>query len=132
MQTALPTINIAPAVGWKPGETPTAAAGFAVNSFATGLVHPRWLYVLPNGDVLVAETNGPPGKGGVKGIKGKIMGSVMQKAGAGVPSPNRIRLLRDADGDGIAELKTTFLQNLGPRLAWRWSATRSTSPMPMR
>jgi len=112
VRTALPTVNIAPAVGWKQGETPTAAAGFAVNAFATGLVHPRWLYVLPNGDVLVAETNGPPGKGGVKGIKGKIMGSVMQKAGAGVPSPNRIRLLRDADGDGVAELKTTFLQNL--------------------
>ncbi len=112
VRTALPTVTIAPAVGWKQGELPTAAAGFAVNAFATGLVHPRWLYVLPNGDVLVAETNGPPGKGGVKGIKGKIMGAVMQKAGAGVPSPNRIRLLRDADGDGVAELKTVFLDNL--------------------
>jgi glucose/arabinose dehydrogenase len=112
VRTLIPTVNIAPAVGWKQGETPTAAAGFAVSAFATGLVHPRWLYVLPNGDVLVAETNGPPGKGGVKGIKGKLMGALMQKAGAGVPSPNRITLLRDADGDGIAELRTTFLENL--------------------
>ena len=112
VRTAFPTVNIAPAVGWKQGETPTAAAGFAVNAFATGLVHPRWLHVLPNGDVLVAETNGPPGKSGISGIKGKIMGSVMKKAGAGVPSANRISLLRDADGDGVAELKTAFLENL--------------------
>jgi glucose/arabinose dehydrogenase len=112
VQTVLPTVNIAPAVGWAEGTTPTAAAGFAVNAYADGFVHPRWLYVLPNGDVLVAETNGPPGKSGIKGLKGKIMGEVMEKAGAAVPSANRISLLRDSDGDGVAETKTVFLQDL--------------------
>ncbi len=107
----IPTVNIAPAVGWPEGVTPTAAPGFAVNAFASGLDHPRWLYVLPNGDVLVAETNGP-GKSGIKGLKGKLMASVMKKAGAAVPSANRITLLRDADGDGVAETRTVFLQNL--------------------
>src|SRR5688500_3550921 len=94
VQTVLPTVNIAPAVGWKAGEMPTPAPGFTVNAFATGFEHPRWLYVLPNGDVLVAETNGPAGKSGIKGLKGKVLASVMAKAGAGVPSPERIRLLR--------------------------------------
>lgn len=83
-----------------------------MTAFADGLVHPRWLLVLPNGDVLVAETNGPPGKSGITGIKGKVMGMVMQKAGAGVPSPDRITLLRDANGDGVAELKQPFLSGL--------------------
>ncbi|HXH00841.1 MAG TPA: sorbosone dehydrogenase family protein [Xanthomonadaceae bacterium] len=110
-KTPIPTVNIAPATGWAAGTTPTAAPGFAVNALATGLDHPRWLYVLPNGDVLVAETNGP-GKGGIKGIKGKVMGAVMKKAGAAVPSANRISLLRDADGDGVAETRTVFLQGL--------------------
>ena len=112
VHTALPTVNIAPAAGWKAGEMPTPAPGFAVNAFATGFEHPRWLYVLPNGDVLVAETNGPAGKSGIKGLKGKVMASVMAKAGAGVPSPERIRLLRDANGDGVAETNTVFLQGL--------------------
>ena len=110
-KTLFPTVHVATAKGWPPGVTPTAAAGTAVNAFATGLEHPRWLYVLPNGDVLVAETNAPP-KEESSGIKGWIMKKVMKKAGAGVPSPNRITLLRDADGDGVAEVKSVFLQNL--------------------
>jgi len=110
--TLLPTVNIAPAKGWPAGATPTAAAGLAVNAYATGLDHPRWLYVLPNGDVLVAETNAPPKPEDSKGIRGWIMKRVMKRAGAGVPSANRITLLRDADGDGIAETRTVFLQGL--------------------
>lgn len=110
--TLLPTVNIAPAKGWAAGETPKAAAGLAVGAFATGLDHPRWLYVLPNGDVLVAETNAPPRPEDSKGIKGWIMRLVMKRAGAAVPSANRISLLRDSDGDGIAETRTVFLQGL--------------------
>jgi glucose/arabinose dehydrogenase len=112
VRTLVPTVEIAPAKGWSPGATPAAAPGLAVNRFADGLEHPRWLYVLPNGDVLVAETNGPPGKSGFTGLKGAAMQSVMRTAGAGVPSPNRITLLRDADGDGVAELRSPFLQAL--------------------
>ena len=109
----LPTVNIAPAVGWPEGVMPTAPQGFRVQAFASGLDHPRWLYRLPNGDILVAETNAPPkpeGKSG--GFRGWVMGLVMKRAGAAPASPNRIVLLRDADGDGTAETKTTFLQNL--------------------
>jgi glucose/arabinose dehydrogenase len=89
-----------------------AAAGLAVDAMADGLNHPRWLYVLPNGDVLVAETNAPPRPEANKGVKGYVMKKVMAKAGAGVPSPNRITLLRDADGDGVAETRTLFLKDL--------------------
>jgi glucose/arabinose dehydrogenase len=110
--TLLPTVNIAPAKGWPAGITPRAAAGLAVNAFATGLDHPRWLYVLPNGDVLVAETNAPPQPEDSKGLKGWFMKRIMKRAGAGVPSANRITLLRDANGDGIAETRTVFLQGL--------------------
>jgi len=110
--SAIPVLKVAPAKGWTEGETPTPATGLSVKAFATGLDHPRWLYVLPNGDVLVAESNAPPGKRGIKGIKGKIMGSVMKKAGSGAPSANRITLLRDADGDGVAETRTVFASNL--------------------
>jgi glucose/arabinose dehydrogenase len=108
----IPTVHIAPAKGWPEGRTPQAAPGFAVNAFATGFQHPRWLYVLPNGDVLVAETNGPEGKSGITGLKGAAMKRVMARAGAGVPSANRITLLRDADGDGRAEIKQVFLDGL--------------------
>ena len=108
----IPTVDIAPAIGWPQGATPAPAAGLAVHAYAQGLAHPRWLYVLPNGDVLVAETNAPPRPDEGKGIKGWIMGKVMQKAGAAVPSPNRIMLLRDADGDGVAELRTEFIKGL--------------------
>ena len=111
-KTLIPTVNIAPAVGWPAGGKPTAAAGTQVAAFAEGLDHPRWLYVLPNGDVLVAETNAPPKPDDSKGVRGWVMEKVMGKAGAGVPSPNRITLLRDADHDGVAETRTVFLQNL--------------------
>ena len=111
-KTLIPTVNIAPAIGWPEGGKPTAAAGTQVAAFAEGLDHPRWLYVLPNGDVLVAETNAPPKPDDSSGIRGWVMKKVMGKAGAGVPSPNRITLLRDADHDGVAETRTVFLQNL--------------------
>jgi glucose/arabinose dehydrogenase len=111
-KTLIPTVNIAPAIGWPEGSKPTAAAGTQVAAFAEGLDHPRWLYVLPNGDVLVAETNAPPKPDDSKGVRGWVMKKVMGKAGAGVPSPNRITLLRDADHDGVAETRTVFLQNL--------------------
>jgi glucose/arabinose dehydrogenase len=108
----LPTLHIAPAKGWPAGATPVAAAGLSVKALATGLDHPRWLYVLPNGDVLVAESNAPPRPEQGKGIKGWIKKMFMKRAGAGVPSANRITLLRDADGDGVAETRTAFLQGL--------------------
>jgi glucose/arabinose dehydrogenase len=108
----LPTVDIAPAEGWAAGETPMAAEGLHVTRFADGLQHPRWLYVLPNGDVLVAESNAPAGKSGFGGLRGKVMGAVMKRAGAAVPSADRISLLRDADGDGVAETRTVFLQGL--------------------
>ncbi|ANI53434.1 PQQ-dependent sugar dehydrogenase [Pseudomonas sp. DR 5-09] len=111
-KTLIPTVNIAPAIGWPAGAKPTAATGTQVAAFAENLDHPRWLYVLPNGDVLVAETNAPPKPEDGKGIRGWVMKKVMGRAGAGVPSPNRITLLRDADHDGVAETRTVFLQNL--------------------
>ncbi len=112
VKTILPTVNIAPAKGWTPEGRPIAAPGLSVNAFAQGLDHPRWLAVLPNGDVLVAETNAPPRPDEGKGPKGRVMKLVMKRAGAGVPSANRITLLRDADGDGIAETRTVFLDKL--------------------
>jgi len=111
-QTLLPTVNIAPAVGWPQGAVPQAASGLKVVAFAAGLDHPRWLLVLPNGDVLVAESNAPPKPEASKGIKGTIMTLVMKRAGAGTPSANRISLLRDADGDGIAETRSVLLSGL--------------------
>lgn len=111
-KTLIPTVNIAPAIGWPAGAKPKAAAGTQVGAFAEGLDHPRWLYVLPNGDVLVAETNAPPKPDDSKGIRGWVMEKVMGRAGAGVPSPNRITLLRDANHDGVAEARTVFLENL--------------------
>jgi glucose/arabinose dehydrogenase len=113
-KTLLPTVNIAPAKGWPAGGMPTAAAGTAVAPFADKLDHPRWVYVLPNGDVLVAESNAPPKPEGSSdgGIRGWVMKKVMKRAGAGVPSPNRITLLRDADGNGTAEVRSVFLENL--------------------
>jgi glucose/arabinose dehydrogenase len=110
--TAIPTLNIAPAVHWREGEKPTPAAGLAVGAFATGLDHPRWLYVLPNGDVLVAETNAPPKPDDGKGIRGWFQKRAMTKAGAVTESANRLTLLRDADGDGVAEARSVFAANL--------------------
>ena len=111
-KTLIPTINIAPAIGWPSKATPTAAKGTNVAAFASGLDHPRWLYILPNGDVLVAETNAPPKPNDGNGIQGWVMGLVMKRAGAGVPSANRITLLRDVDGDGVADMKLAFLEGL--------------------
>jgi glucose/arabinose dehydrogenase len=110
--TSIPTIEIAPAKGWPAGARPTAAEGLSVTAYATGLDHPRWLHVLPNGDVLVAETNAPPRPEDNTGLKGWFTKRVLKRAGAGVPSANRIALLRDADGDGIAETRTVLLQGL--------------------
>ncbi len=108
----IPTVDIAKATPWSLGEMPLVEPRFEVVEFAGGLAHPRWLYTLPNGDVLVAETNGPAGKRGIRGIKGAVMQRLMKSAGAGAPSADRIRLLRDADHDGVAEYQTIFAQGL--------------------
>ena len=101
---SFPTINVAKAVGCPEGETPIAAEGLVVSRFAEGLDHPRTLYTLPNGDVLASLTNRPPSKG-PSGIEGIIMGWLFDRAGAGTPSADEIVLLRDADGDGTAEIR---------------------------
>ena len=112
-KSLIPTVKVAEAVGWPEGLMPTPAPGTQVNLFAADLDHPRWLYKLPNGDVLVAESNAPPKPEGSKGgIKAWVMGIVKKKAGAGVPSANRITLLRDTDSDGKADFRTVFLQGL--------------------
>ncbi len=110
--TLIPTVKIAPAKGWPEGVTPKAAEGYRVTRFASGLEHPRWVYVLPDGDVLVAETNAPERPEEGKGIKGRAMTYFQKKAGAGVPSANRITRLRDADRDGVAEVREVFLEGL--------------------
>ena len=111
-KSLIPTVNIAPAKGWNAGLQPLTIAGTSVGAFAAGLEHPRWLYVLPNGDVLVAESNAPPKAQANKGIKAWVMGLVMSAAGAAVPSPNRITLLRDTNGDGVADVRSVFLSGL--------------------
>ena len=111
-RSTFPTVHIAPAVGWPAGAQPAPMRGLRVTALATGLDHPRWLMVLPNGDVLVAESNAPPKPQNAQGLKGLAMKLVMKRAGAGPRSANRITLLRDADGDGHAEIRTTFLQGL--------------------
>jgi glucose/arabinose dehydrogenase len=108
----IPTINVVDAKGWSPSATPVAAEGMAVVAFARGLDHPRWLHVLPNGDVLVAETNAPARPDDGKGIRGWFFKKFQQKAGGAVPSANRITLLRDRDGDGVAETRYAFLSGL--------------------
>lgn len=108
-----PTIKVAEAIGWKPSEKPAAVNGGQVTAFATGLQHPRWLYELPNGDILVAESDAPPKPGDKKGgIRAWVQGLFMKKAGSQTPSANRITLLRDKDGDGVAETKTIYVENL--------------------
>jgi glucose/arabinose dehydrogenase len=107
----LPTVHIAPAKGWPQGAKPVAASGLSVFAFARGLEHPRWLYVLPNGDVLVAESDGPARPEDAKGIRGLISRQVQKWAGAGLPSPNKIVLLRDPTGTGAAT-KSVFLEDL--------------------
>ncbi|WP_439470192.1 PQQ-dependent sugar dehydrogenase [Brevundimonas sp.] len=112
-RSLLPTVNVADARGWPEGRTPVPAQGFRVQAFASGLNHPRWIYRLPNGDILVAETNAPPKPEEHRGgFRAWAQGLVMKKAGAVTPSANRITLLRDADGDGVAETRTVFLENL--------------------
>ncbi|MBV8400640.1 MAG: sorbosone dehydrogenase family protein [Acetobacteraceae bacterium] len=111
-KTLFPTVLIAPARGWAPGETPTAASGLRVSEYVGGLQHPRWLYLLPNGDVLVAETNTPPQRALMSGLRGVITRLVMGRAGAGVPSANRITLLRGVDASGAAQFHSVFLEGL--------------------
>ena len=109
VQGLVPTVNVADASGWPPGTTPVAAPGFAVGAFATGLQHPRWLYRLPNGDVLVAETDAPPRPAeSSNGLRGFFMKLFMRKAGSATPSADRITLLRDA----IAEFRSVLAQDL--------------------
>ena len=108
----IPTVKIAPAIGWPDGARPIAAQGTEVVAFADGLDHPRWLYVLPNGDVLVAETAAPERPEDGKGIKGFFMGKAMKRAGSAVPSANRITLLRDSDGDGVADQRSVLVAEL--------------------
>jgi glucose/arabinose dehydrogenase len=111
-KSMLPTVHIASAKSWDKGETPKAATGLQVGAFASGLQHPRWLLVLPNGDVLAAESDGPPRPEDGKGPKGWIYQTVQKIAGSGTESANRITLLRDRDGDGVAEIKTVFIKGL--------------------
>jgi len=115
-KTMLPTMKVATATGWADTAAPTPAAPFKVAALARQLDHPRWLYVLPNGDVLVAESNRPPkpeeDQSFFRKVRGKVQSAVMKRAGAEVPSANRITLLRDADGDGTAEIRNVFLANL--------------------
>ncbi|MEN6541076.1 sorbosone dehydrogenase family protein [Parvibaculum sp.] len=108
----VPTVNIATAIGWPDGGAPKPAAGLSVNAFASGLDHPRWLFVLPNGDVLVAETNAPKRPDDSTGVTGWVARVVMKMAGADTPSANRITLLRDTNGDGVADVRSVFLKDL--------------------
>ena len=106
----IPTVGGAKAEGWSGAAKPGAAPGLQVATYATGLTHPRWLYRLPNGDVLVAETNSPPRP--QAGLVSRVMGLLLGRAGAAVPSPDRITLLRDADGDGVPEARSPFMTGL--------------------
>lgn len=110
-QQRFPTIEVADVARWQANEAPTPAAGLAVARFADGLDHPRQLYRLTNGDVLVAESNKPAGQGGGS-IAGWVQNKLMNRAGAGVASANRITLLRDADGDGRAEARSVLVAGL--------------------
>ncbi|MEI2297015.1 PQQ-dependent sugar dehydrogenase [Ensifer sp. MJa1] len=108
----MPAINVAEATPWPAGTMPIAAQGLAVQEFAGGLDHPRWLHVLPNGDVLVAESNAPTKPDEGFSIRAFAAALLQKKAGAGSQSANRISLLRDRDGDGVAETKTPFITGL--------------------
>ncbi|MCK9540553.1 MAG: sorbosone dehydrogenase family protein [Novosphingobium sp.] len=116
----IPSVTLVKTVGWAAGEAPQPAAGLAVVRFAEGLSHPRTMLTLPNGDVLVAETNSPPRDG--SGFQAWAMRLFLGRVGAGEPSANRIVLLRDADGDGKAEQKFTFREkdlSSPSGMAWR-------------
>jgi glucose/arabinose dehydrogenase len=110
--TLIPTINIAEAKGWTGGATPKPAKGLTVDAFAGGLDHPRWMHLLPNGDVLVAETNAPAKKDNGFNLRKIFMAQAMKRAGAATKSANRIALLRDTDGVGVADLRTSFIDGL--------------------
>jgi glucose/arabinose dehydrogenase len=110
-QGNIPTLKMPTAQGWAKGQTPVAAPGLKVNAFATGLKHPRWIHVLPNGDVLVAESSNVP-RTVMRNVFDYAMVSTMRRAGAVGVSANRITLLRDADGDGVAEIQEVFLDGL--------------------
>src|ERR1700733_14156963 len=110
-QVSIPTLKMPTARGWSDGRTPIAAPGLKVNAFATGLKHPRWIYVLPNGDVLIAESSNTP-RAVMRNLFDYAMTSTMRRAGAAGISANRITLLRDADGDGVAEIQEVFMENL--------------------
>lgn len=108
----IPTVSIARVVGFGLDESPRALDGWTVNRFAEGLAHPRWLLELPNGDLLVAETDTPKNSGGFDGIKGLAAKLMMRYGGSNRGSADRIRLLRDADGDGVAERSVNLLEDL--------------------
>jgi glucose/arabinose dehydrogenase len=109
-QGSIPTLKMPTAKGWEGNHTPTAAPGLKVNAFAAGLDHPRQVYVLPNGDVLVAESMGESGK--PSSLFDHAMSVTMQRARASGTSPNRVSLLRDADGDGVAEIRHAYIENI--------------------
>jgi glucose/arabinose dehydrogenase len=111
-ETLIPTLKIAPAAGWTNGAKPIATLGLAVNAFAGNLSHPRRVYVLPNGDVLVAETSAPPKPDDEKGIRGFVQKQVYKINGSAAPSANRITLLRDTHGDGVADERSVFISGL--------------------
>lgn len=109
-QGSIPTLKMPTAQGWSDGQKPAVAPGLKVNAFATGLDHPRWIEVLPNGDVLVAEASQVPSP--VRNLFGYAMQATMRRADALGVSANRITLFRDRDGDGVAETRKTFMQGL--------------------
>jgi glucose/arabinose dehydrogenase len=131
-KSLIPTVNVAKAVGWPAGGKPIAAAGMAVNPFATGLDHPRTLLVLPNGDVLVAETNAPSRPDEERGIKGWITKLVMSRAGADTQSANRITFCAMPMATALPKPEPSFSIASIPRSAWRWWATTFMSPIPTR
>lgn len=110
-QTVLPTVKVAPAKGWPEGQKPSVSQDLSVTAFARELEHPRSLLVLPNGDVLVAESDAPP-KEKSEGLRGFVMKIMMKRAGSAGPSPNRVTLLRDQNGDGIADMRSNYIQGL--------------------
>lgn len=109
-QENVPSVKIPDIVGWKAGETPTAAQGLKVTEFAADLDHPRWLTQLPNGDVLVAESTQPARK--TDGVADRITRSLIMKSNGSTKSANRITLLRDTDGDGKADFRSVLLEGL--------------------
>ena len=119
----IPTLKMPTAKGWSQGHTPIAAPGLKVNAFAAGLKHPRWIHVLPNGDVLTAEALSEPG--GIRTAFDYAIFSAMKRAAAVGVSPNRITLLRDADGDGVAEIRETFIDGLNQPFGIPWSVLAS-------